>query len=113
MKNSKLYDTTQYIFSTIIENDRFTAEIMINFTNPLDGNLEKLLINNRSTIDAVINAYYEESINVAKIVFNLIDSETINHEYSLFEDGTPFNINDITAFGASLAEIKEEIEKTI
>ena len=111
-KNSKVYDNAQYIFSTVLENDKFSAEIMINFTNPQDADLEKILVNNRSTIDAVINAYYEESINVAKIVFNLIDNETIDHEYSLFEDGTPFNINNLENYEEVLNEIKIEIEET-
>lgn len=110
-KNSKVYDNAQYIFSTVIENDRFSAEIMINFTNPQDTDLEKILVTNKSTIEAVLNAYYEESINVAKIVFNLIDNETIDHEYSLFEDGTPFNINNLAKFEETLNEMKNEIEK--
>lgn len=110
-KNSKVYDNAQYIFSTVIENDRFSAEVMINFTNPQDTDLQKILVNNRSRIDSVINAYHEESINVAKIVFNLIDNETINHEYSLFEDGTPFNINNLEKYEVVLTEMKNEIEE--
>ena len=110
-KNSKVYDNAQYIFSTVLENDRFSAEIMINFTNPQDADLVKILVNSRSQIDAVINAYYEESINVAKIVFNLIDSETIEHEYSLFEDGTPFHINNLEKYENVLNDVKSELEE--
>lgn len=110
-KNSKVYDNAQYIFSIVLENDRFATEVMINFTNPQDTDLEKILISSRHKIEAVLNAYYEESINVAKIVFNVIDSETLEHEYSLFEDGTPFHINNLERYEEVLNEIKSEIEE--
>lgn len=112
-KNSKVYDNAQYIFSTVLENDKFSAEVMINFTNPQSSDIEKILITNKNIIESVLNAYYEESISVAKIVFNLIDNETINHEYSLFEDGTPFHINNSKKYEEVLAEIKNEIEELI
>lgn len=110
-KNSKVYDNAQYLLSTVLENEIFSAEIMINFTNPLEENLEKILINSRHKIDAVTSAYYEESINVSKIVFNLIDSETLEHEYSLFEDGTPFHINNLERYENILNEMKNELEE--
>jgi len=111
-KNSKVYDNAQYIFSTVLENDRFSAEVMINFTNPQDTDLEKILLKSRSKIDSVINAYYEESINVAKIVFNLIDNEILEHEYSLFEDGTPFHIHNLEKYEEVLNQMKIKLEET-
>ena len=108
-KNAKTNEKEKiYIFNTLIKRDNYKVDVIINFTNPTTYDIQNILYQHKEKIDYIINQYEENSISVARIVFNSYE-ESLEHEYSVFQDGTPFDIRDIDSYEKILDETLNKV----
>lgn len=97
-----------YIFNTMIERNDYKVEVVINFTNPTTYDIQNVLYQHQKMIDSTIDKYEKDSINVSRIIFNS-NEDTLEHGYSVFQDGTPFDISDIDAYEKILDEVLNKV----
>ncbi|NQY54703.1 MAG: hypothetical protein HRT42_14160 [Campylobacteraceae bacterium] len=108
-KNSAKDETEKiYIFNTMMVRNNYKVEVIINFTNPTTYDIQNVLYEHQEAIDSVINKYEEDSIDVARIIFNS-NQDSLHHEYSVFQDGTPFDIRDLDAYEKILDEVLNKV----
>jgi hypothetical protein len=99
MKNASTNnDEKLYIFNVAINKESFNTEVIINFTNPINYDIKSILTDNKDIVDYIIEKYEKNKTNVSRIVFNSTDSKNIQHEYSVYHDGTPFDIRDLEQY---------------
>ncbi|WP_429117435.1 hypothetical protein [Aeromonas veronii] len=87
----------QYQFIFNFMNDYYKTELMLIFTDPDPDNFEKIIKANQDKIEQKIISYYEQSIRVKRIVYTH-DKGELNHAYSVYRCGTPFDISNISEF---------------
>lgn len=109
VKNSQKDEKEKiYIFNTMINRNNYKVEVIINFTNPTTYDLQNVLYEHQNMIDNTIDNYEKNSINVARIVFNS-NEDDLYHAYSVFDDGTPFDIKNIDEYEKILEEVLNKV----
>lgn len=81
----------QFIFT--LSNESNSIEIIIIFKNPKSNEIQTLLNKSKKDIEDQATNYFNNSINVSRIVY-LAETSSIKHIYSVHPCGTPFDIAD-------------------
>ena len=85
----------QFIFTFI--NEYYKTELMLIFTDPDPDDFEKIIKVNQDKIEQKIISYYEQAIRVKRIVYTYANAQ-LNHAYSVYQCGTPFDISNESEF---------------
>ncbi|WP_129934105.1 hypothetical protein [Serratia proteamaculans] len=93
-KNTKSKGDKLYHFCFNIQDE---LEVMIIFSNPMPDEIFNALNNERIYLEGFVREYKESNKNVRKITFEYLDGG-FTHQYSVYEDGTPFDINNIDKY---------------
>lgn len=83
----------QYQFIFTFSNEYYKTELMLIFTDPEPDDFEKIIKVNQDRIEQKVISYYEQSIRVKRIVYTHANGE-LNHAYSVYRCGTPFDISN-------------------
>lgn len=93
-KNRKSKGDKIYHFCFNIENK---FEVMIIFSNPTPEDIFNVLNKEKKVLESFVLEYIKDNPNTVRITFEYCDGAFI-HQYSVYKDGTPFDIHDINNY---------------
>lgn len=93
-KNTKSKGDKLYHFCFNIEDN---LEVMIIFSNPTQDEIFDVLNKEKTHLETFVREYKESNQNVRKLTFEYVNGG-FTHQYSVYEDGTPFDINNIDEY---------------
>lgn len=93
-KNVKSKGDKLYHFCFNIHNE---LEVMIIFSNPTPDEIFNALNKEKAYLERFVREYKESNANVRKITFEYVNGG-FTHQYSVYEDGTPFDIKNIDEY---------------
>lgn len=107
-KNKKEEQEKQIIINITVNVNGNYIEATINHTNPEITNIKNATKIGIDIIETVLNEYNKKNIPVKKVVINS-DKNGIRHEYSVYIDGTPFDIYDLEKYGTFIISARGKI----
>ncbi|HAT1645681.1 TPA: hypothetical protein I8Y12_001554 [Raoultella planticola] len=93
-KNKKSKGDKIYHFCFNIDNK---LEVMIIFSNPTPEDIFNALNREKKILESFVLEYIKDNPNTVRITFEYCDGAFI-HQYSVYKDGTPFDIHDINNY---------------
>jgi len=105
-KDNNIEQHYQFIF--VFQNEYYKTEILLIFKNPQPDDIKSLIERHESEIEKKVISYYEEEIRVGRIVF-LAENSSIQHVYSVYRCGTPFDIANKEQYKEILSSKKSQI----
>jgi len=108
-KKSKSKEEQHYQFIFIFQNEFYKVEVMLIFKNPQPDGVENEIRINQKMIEDKVIEYYEREVRAKRIVF-LSDGQGLEHIYSVYRCGTPFDIANINEYKELLESRKNKMK---
>jgi hypothetical protein len=106
--NPRSIEEKQIIINITVEAKNGNVEAMVIVNKPDFDGIKDSLITAANIIEMRLKEYEKESVPVKKIVVCCNNNES-RHEYSVYKDGTPFDIRDFEKYGRFISSSKVNI----